>query len=177
MSPVCLCFRVPWTFLCVYNMSLLPAFVCISLWMCIQPQLTQRWRWQTTRCGASRRRHKESTDWGRLVHESLRWSCSGQEGGKDGQGQLGSMCPQIWVHIKRHKEAHSFCSVGVCVFVPGKGCGRLEDSSSVNPVVWGFESIACRLLSLWEVGWPVEMVDIARTGSKTVKRWRFSRKE
>lgn len=61
-------------------------------------------------------------------------------------------------------------AVLVCVFVPGKGCGRLEDSSSVNPVVWGFESIACRLLSLWEVGWPVEMVDMARTGTKTVKR-------
>ena len=26
----------------------------------------------------------------------------------------------------------------LCVCVPGKGGGKVQDSSSVNPVVWGF---------------------------------------
>ena len=56
------------------------------------------------------------TECGRLVHASLRWSCSRQEWGKNGQWQLRIVCSWIWIYIKRHKEAHSFCCVNVYMY-------------------------------------------------------------
>ena len=90
-------------------------YPCFSVWMCVQPQLTQRWMLLTVRYVSSRRRDQASTDCGRLVHASLRWPCSRKEWGKDAQWQLRKVCSQIWVYIRRHKEAHSFCCFDVCV--------------------------------------------------------------
>ena len=119
------------------HMSILPTFLCLSVWMCVIPQLAEM---NVTDCEiwSKPKAHQASTECGRLVHASLRWSCSRQEWGKDGQWQLRRVCSQIWIYIKRHKEAHSFFFVNVCVCLPGKECGKLEDSSSVNPVVRGF---------------------------------------
>ena len=40
--------------------------------------------------------------------------------------------------ISRDIKKFTVSAVLMCVCVPGKGCGRLENSSSVNLVVWGF---------------------------------------
>ena len=71
--------------ICVSNhMSLLHTFVCISVWMYVQPQpaemnVTDYEIW------SKQKSHQASTECGRLVHASLRWSCSRQERGEDGQ--------------------------------------------------------------------------------------------
>ena len=115
MFPVCLCFPVPWTFVCTQEGRVVCVSVCFCTWMCIQAQLMQRWRWQVTRHGVTRRRHEAFIGWERLAHASLRCSCSEQEWGKDGQWQLRRVGPHTWVYIKRHKEAHSFYHVYMCV--------------------------------------------------------------
>lgn len=135
------------------HMSLLPRFVWFSVWI-VSNHSWQKWMLQTVRYGASRRLHQASTECGRLAHASLRSSCSRQEWGKNGQWQHRTVCSQIWVYIKRHKEAHSVCCVDVCVYIKcmWKAWGLIQCKSSgvglLKHNLWTFQSmitgLACR---------------------------------
>jgi len=135
------------------HMSLLPRFVWFSVWI-VSNHSWQKWMLQTVRYGASRRLHQASTECGRLGHASLRSSCSRQEWGKNGQWQHRTVCSQIWVYIKRHKEAHSVCCVDVCVYIKcmWKAWGLIQCKSSdvglLKHNLWTFQSmitgLACR---------------------------------
>ena len=40
----------------------------------------------------------------------------------------------------------------------------------INQVMWGFQTTVCGLISLWNIGYPVEMLDEARAGPPILKR-------
>ena len=65
MSPFCLCFRMPWTFVCLTTWAYCTR-LCVFLCGCMFNHSRQRWMLQTIRYGASRSltRHPQSVgDW------------------------------------------------------------------------------------------------------------------
>ena len=133
---VYLCFHVPWTFVCLPTWACCP---CLCDFLCgLCPTTADRnecYRpWDMEQAEGCTRHPKSVGDWpmhlwGRPVQDR-----NEERMASDNAEQC---VHKLGVYIKRHKEAHSFCCVDVCVCT-GNVCGRLEDSSSVNPVVWGF---------------------------------------
>ena len=132
----CLCF-----FLCTLNVCVctLMCLCCLRfcVWVCFRNTADTHMKATEPETWSSwKRRHKSSTDEGRMVHASPQWPCPGQEWGKNGRWQLKTVGPLIWNDIRRHKQAHYFCCVVVCVCTRKQGW--MVWGITQSQVGWGF---------------------------------------
>ena len=124
---VCIWVSVPWMCVCICVLSS-PAFVCVCVWVCVQNtankeiKVTGHETWSN-----QKRRNETPIDYGRLVHVFQQGPCLGQEWRNNSQWQIRTPGPLIWKYSKRHKQAHDFCCVVVCVCTRKQGW-RFEES-------------------------------------------------
>lgn len=90
--------------------------VCLCVWVCVQNtpnkeiKVTGHETWSN-----QKRRNETPIDYGWLVHVFQQGPCLGQEWRNNSQWQIRTLGPLVWKYSKRHKQAHDFCCVVVCV--------------------------------------------------------------
>ena len=135
MFPVCLFFHVSWTSVCVYLCELVTrVFLC----GCVSNPSWHRdecyWPWDMFQAEGGIRHPQTVEDWSMHL-----WDGPVQERNED---RMPSDNSEEYVHkfgfTSGDIKKLTVSAVLMYVCVPGKGCGRLEDSSNVNLAVWCF---------------------------------------